>query len=326
MKASIRLIWAVFLAAGLLSAEDSLRHEANVLLLKASDLSSFKSGERPQLNMQVQFVVRQANNADAKGTYLQESASAEKWRYEILFGGFHEIRVRLEKRIWTKKNTDFVPLPVETLSRALFTTRFLMVQSDVVKRLQNRKVNGVEARCIDFENIVGSKKENGQICIERATGVVIYWQYGQREIWYSNYLPFAGKLLPRHITAAQGAFYSLEADVIYNEVKSFPSDAFTPLVDAEITDVCTNSRPPILKHAPDPVYPPSLRRGAFKGKMVVEVEIGEDGHVKKEAIVQTVHPDLDRAVLIAVRQWIYEPKTCDGKPVPSVTKVEFDYR
>ena len=79
----------------------------------------------------------------------------ERWADRLEIGDFRQERVRIEKQIWTKKSDDFVDL----LFKALFTTTFRMAQSDVVNRVHNRKLEGTEARCIEFRNMVGEIRQ-----------------------------------------------------------------------------------------------------------------------------------------------------------------------
>ena len=46
--------------------------------------------------------------------------------------------------------------------------------------------------------------------------------------------------------------------------------------------------------------------------MVIEAD-GVPSHL---TIIQQASPQLDNAVMNAVRQWRYKPQTCEGKPVP----------
>jgi len=47
--------------------------------------------------------------------------------------------------------------------------------------------------------------------------------------------------------------------------------------------------------------------------VVIRAEVDETGHVRKEAVIESVHPIVDGAALAAVKQWTFEPKLCDGK-------------
>jgi len=317
---------AVLFAAFPSLAEDKAREEANILFLNASDLATFKPSERPRYHLEVHFTFHRPNRPDIHGTFVRDYDSPEQMHEELEFGDFRLNRVRMQNHIWTRKNDDFVPMPIEELWRALNTTTFRMSSTDVVKRVHDHKIGGVEGRCVDFENIYGNSKQDGQICVEKNIGAVIYWKYGNREISYSDYSQFVGKVRPRRFTIVEGGLDSIVADAKYTEIEAFPPDAFAPLADAESTDVCTSSRGPIVKFSPDPDYPGSIPRGLYKGKVIVDVKVAADGHVENEAVVQTVQSDLDAAALKAVKKWHFEPGTCNGNAVTSFSKVEVTYR
>ena len=48
---------------------------------------------------------------------------------------------------------------------------------------------------------------------------------------------------------------------------------------------------------------------------MIRAEVDETGHVRKEAVIESVHPIVDGAALAAVKQWTFEPQLCDGKAV-----------
>jgi len=62
----------------------------------------------------------------------------------------------------------------------------------------------------------------------------------------------------------------------------------------------------VLIHRVEPNYPPDARAQHLEGTVVLNVEIGEDGHVSK-AVVASGNPLLASAAVQAVRQWQYEP-------------------
>ena len=58
----------------------------------------------------------------------------------------------------------------------------------------------------------------------------------------------------------------------------------------------------------------------FQGS--VRVEIGADGKVVSAALAEPIHPAYDRLLLAAARDWLYQPATLDGVPVPSERTVQ----
>jgi TonB family protein len=71
-----------------------------------------------------------------------------------------------------------------------------------------------------------------------------------------------------------------------------------------------------------PEYPEgSLTQAVTLRPVLLLAVITETGAVLDPVLVNSVHPDLDAAVLKAVRQWRYEPARLDGKAVPAFLNI-----
>jgi hypothetical protein len=82
--------------------------------------------------------------------------------------------------------------------------------------------------------MVGRNSTDGEICLDRAAGAVVYWKYGRIEIWYSNYVPFSDRVRPSYFAAAEQGIPSVEGDVTYTLSSDLTADSFSPLKDAEV--------------------------------------------------------------------------------------------
>lgn len=71
-----------------------------------------------------------------------------------------------------------------------------------------------------------------------------------------------------------------------------------------------------LLSSPKPVFPNSSRRKKESGVVTVRVVVGEDGRVDDISLHRSSgFPDLDQAVVAAVRNWRWSPTLRDGRPV-----------
>ena len=70
---------------------------------------------------------------------------------------------------------------------------------------------------------------------------------------------------------------------------------------------------PKLIRKVEPIYPDSAKKAKVEGVVKLEATIDEEGKVTKVNVTQSV-PELDKAAVEAVEQWIYEPYVVDGKP------------
>jgi TonB family protein len=315
----------VFLAANSLQAEDKAHEEANMILVKASDLETFKVGEIPKFRLEVHFSFFRPRTTEIKGVFTREADSPFLWHEELEFGDYRFHKVRIRKQIWTRENSDFIPMPVQELWGALYFTNFSLSDNDVVKRVHDMKINSIQGRCIEFETVVGNDKKEKQICVQKDSGYLISWEDGTKEISYSDFEPLGERVRPRRIAIDFQGMEKMVADINYQEVEKFDPVDFEAIIGGEVTDICSASRNPIAKFVPDPVYPLTVRRGAYKGKIIVDVKVGPDGSVLAAAVLQSLQPDLDAAVLDAAKKWKFEPGTCDGNSVKSFTQMTVTY-
>ena len=70
----------------------------------------------------------------------------------------------------------------------------------------------------------------------------------------------------------------------------------------------------------EPVYPVLARQMRVAGVVELEGVIGIDGRLV-QLRVKAGHPMLARAAIDAVRQWVYEPTTLNGKPVEVIAPI-----
>jgi len=213
LRATARLLVPALLVATCIS-EDRNWEEANQLLVKAADAETFRQ-EQPKFHLTVKLLLQHTNKGKVTGTFERDFVGPERWADWLEAGDFRQERVRIDKQVWRKKNQEFVPMQVDLIYQALFTTTFQMAQSDVVNRIHNRNFEGTDVRCIEFQNVLGRNTTGGEMCVDRATGTLVYWRYGSREIRYSNYVPFAGKVRPSHFSVTEAGTSVVEGDVSY---------------------------------------------------------------------------------------------------------------
>jgi hypothetical protein len=93
---------------------------------------------------------------------------------------------------------------------------------------------------------------------------------------------------------------------------------------------------PVAGPPPEVIQPVAIRQtippvpagtsGLGSPTASVRVQIGVDGKVLAATMQQSSHPLYDRMVLQAARDWLYEPATLNGKPVPSEKVVTIQLR
>ena len=83
-------------------------------------------------------------------------------------------------------------------------------------------------------------------------------------------------------------------------------------------------QPAQLVSRKDPEYPQIARQSGAQGEVVVTATIGLDGKVKNVK-VESGHPLLRNAAIVAVKQWVYKPTLLNGKPVESESRISLNF-
>lgn len=86
-------------------------------------------------------------------------------------------------------------------------------------------------------------------------------------------------------------------------------------------------REPVPLVRTPPLYPPHAQSRRIEGRVRVEFTVGEDGSVNAPIVVYSEPSGVfDRAVLSAIRDWKFETKVVNGKPVPWRTSQTVAFR
>lgn len=87
------------------------------------------------------------------------------------------------------------------------------------------------------------------------------------------------------------------------------------------TDSLKNIDVPQKLHDVRPIYPLEAQKARLQGIVVIEATIGRDGRVRFVRVIRAVHPLLDDAAALAVKQWRYTPTLLKGEPVEVIMTV-----
>jgi TonB family protein len=83
--------------------------------------------------------------------------------------------------------------------------------------------------------------------------------------------------------------------------------------------------PKALVHV-NPEYSDAARKANLQGGVVLGVVVGIDGKPRSLWVAQTLGEGLDENAIEAVKRWIFEPATKEGKPVPILISLVLDFR
>jgi len=259
-----------------------------------------------------------------EGSYTLLWNGPDQWREELVFPGFSEIKVGGKGVVATKRNVDFTPLRVEQVYQTLSYghTRLLPEPGQQVKRVHDRTVRGTKVECFDIRD---KERSVNQVCIDPSSGTWL------REGFFedSGIAAIGNKFFPRSLHYVENGKTLVNA--LVTEIVTpaeFPATAFAPPEGAESKAGCISPIPGrVVKRVP-PQYPEGERQRWVEGTVSMYARIAADGTLQGLRLVSGVSPALNQASVDAVRQWQYEPYTCDGAPVEveTVIRVNFSLR
>ena len=314
------LLLAIVPAGSASSSPDELRAQANAILVGAQKAAVFAPDvERSPYHEQVSFVFHGLVSGDEKGTFVYDYASKEQWRWKWEIPDYQEINVRNGKQIGESETAEFEPVRILQLRSALPPFWVLLDASDLVKKIEPKKVNGLDAQCVKFETVRGHNRQSRDICLSAANSAPLYWfEEGleeNREFEWTDYAPFRNGFYPRHLVVKERGTKIIEADIEFQEAHQLPPNAFQIASVMRIRKACDHFVQAVVTRRDDPVYPMRIGRRSVGGDVVLEVKVGIEGKVEAAQVTETGGNDLDVAAMDAIKKWAFEPAKCDGEPV-----------
>jgi len=196
-----------------------------------------------------------------------------------------------------------------------------------VKRVSDRKKDGLELRCANFQR----KKWERTLCFSSGGPLVSSDEYNELDdrrlrVEYLDFQKFGEKLYPRQMRVYQNGRQVLEVKVV--ELDQLPNATpahFDHAATARLIAVCDRweGNPPTKKVQPQ--YPPEARRDHQQGTVTLYAALAADGSVDQLKLLESAGTALDNASMQAVRQWVYPPLTCGARPLPSEIEVQVNF-
>ena len=314
-----RILLAVLLltVTSLLSVSDKTQEGQELL-----DQARLKSDLHALPSFTMKAAVKIDNQGESlAGKYLLLWNGPDQWREEIAFPGFHEVRVGGSGTVATKRDVDFLPLRIHQLQRVLgYGEDGLTLREDEkIKQVHARKVNKVEARCLE----ITSKENSREVCVNPLTGGPVR----DHPFFDEGRAPIETIVFPHTLSYREEKKPVVEVEVTDIRVgEHLPSSSFGVPAGAVSAASCMNpSEGRLIKKVP-PLYPNSEKLAHREGTIAIYALIGADGSPRNLRIIESVSSGLDAASLDAVRQWRYEPYRCQGTPVSQETVIQVNYK
>jgi hypothetical protein len=209
--AYLAILCLILLSAHAVPA-DKKEHEQEALqfLNRVRDATNIGAPNSPPFRLRVNVVAAPVEHASPQinGTYTLIWASPDRWREEIIFPGYHRVRVASQSTLWTSADLSFVPLRVYELNQLMDFRSQWTLQSGESVNLRKLKIhNGVGTRCAEIQ----AEMEPGrEVCADASSLLpsrmeMILPANPLRTLFvYANYEPSGGKQFPRSMRAFEG--------------------------------------------------------------------------------------------------------------------------
>jgi TonB family protein len=324
MKPCIRLVLLLVIAASSMTASNDTKQQSKDLVEHAEEKSNILV--LPSFEMKASLRI-DSRGKPLDGAYTLLWNGPEQWREEISFPGYSEVQVGGKAVIFLKRSTDFIPLRIDQLHKALSYGRhpsaFIHLAPDpyaeAVKKIRERTVNGSKAVCAE---VTDHEDHSREVCVDSSTGAL----FRQSPFLDREMMPVGGKLFPRFLSYVEDGKPVAEVQVTELKVtEQLPSDAFAPPREAVSKPGCIDPSGGHLVKKVQPRYPEVERQAHTQGTVTMYAVIAKDGIPGQLRIVSSATPGLDKASLDAVEQWRYEPATCKGIAVDVETLVTVNF-
>ena len=296
--------------------------DPQALVAKARELEDLRVDGKPPLRLQAELHAIGPNGALAQGAYRLIWLSGSRWREEISFGNYYLVRVGDTKGFWEKSPINYMPEIAFQLDRLLDVRKTLEIKPK--QTLGKTKVHGKNAGRHSCTEVRSQSNTDRILCFD-TTGLLATVEYpvGEHQetaelsrIEYGLFQIVGGKQIPYEVRGFQGTKMVTAVKVtVVDEIKDADPALFKVPAGADFWEHCEREQAaePTVKAQPE--YSESARRNREHGRVILYMVIEADGVPSHLTIIQHASPQLDNAVMHAVRQWRYKAQTCGGKPV-----------
>jgi hypothetical protein len=303
---------ALLFALPLPAAEDpKLRQEAEERSQRSIAISD--TAKWPPHRQVTDFRFTDIDGNTTEGLVTLDYQAPYTRHIEISFGDYHAINVE-GPGVAGGKNNQPLPSPgVREMQKLTpsYTIRF--DHEDVINEIREATIQGRAAKCIYFTTNFGSKSLDGEVCYDRALGMLLHFRIGGEVIDNTNWIQVGSAWVPTHIEKTLDGRHVLTIEQAFTLVHSFPPETFTLPPGVPSYEWCGDWRRPTGLHMPQPNAGP----GENVDDIAVQGRIERDGTLSNLAIRSSKRPDLDAEALKVAAQWTFRPATCDAQPHPS---------
>src|ERR1039457_1044385 len=264
MKRYLPLVFLLLTHSSTLAASNKARREGKDLVEQAEIRNIFGLA-----TLEMKASVRIDNKGQPlDGSYMLLWNGREQWREEISLPGYSEVKVGGKGIVYLKRSTDFMPLHLSELYKALSYGRGRLVRrepEETVKQVHDRKVNGVKVGCAEIaeQQYHTTLRE---VCVDLSTGGLVR----QPPFLDSEMMPIGTKLFPRFLSYVENGKPLAEVQVTeLKTTEQLPSSAFEPPVGTVSKPGCMATNTGLLIKKVTPSYPASEKQAHAQGTVTM---------------------------------------------------------
>jgi hypothetical protein len=242
--------------------------------------------------------------------------SPEKWRRELRIKGYYdESAIFKGNMMYRGRSLNFTPPAARKDVAASLRTLPDVVKYKVL-RVYDRKVNGLDTRCVYLQN-GGQRNYEITWCIDPKTGLPAaqYYSRSGNYIEFREYKSLGKKFVPNIIEVFWGGKSKEKAEISISA--GVPDDAkiFEPPASYPARPWCDDMEALIVVNKPSPQIP-QLTRNHTGWELLYEMTVDEKGKIIN-VVPMTPKQFADRIFMDTVAEWRFKPALCGSNPVPT---------
>lgn len=308
-------------------AEDTKREEADQLLRAAFESSCSTTNVAPyEVIASVEF--DQLSTGKAYGSYRKQWADHKNFIQEVRMEDYQLVTATKDGKQYRHENSDFTPLSVSQFLRMVPPFCIRLDDTDIVRKISNRRINGTQVRCIAYDTVRGALSKAHEACVQLTQPgappqtVLLSYKENNLEFRWTEYTAFGRRVLPKRVHMMRNDTKLIEGVFKYASQDLSPTPIALPDGMKEMPS-CQRRVPPVVKSSPDPSFPREGPRVFHQ--VVVEVIVGTEGTVKEARLLETGTKSFDDEAIRAVKTWTFLPALCDGTPQEAHVQVQVNF-
>ena len=317
------------------------------LVEEARRAHDVRAGDSGPLTLVAHATLYHLVGDDRKLDYALVTYGPGHWFERVAAGGHIELRGLAQGTRWRRRpasKKSYRLLEAEMLLDPAAHLRLAPVAT--VRKTWAEQIGGVGAECLEvgprdsyWQHDVSDTAEMSEVaydvdrtvrlCFDTSTRALLLADYGANfpRFEYSGFVALGDKQFPRSMRCFEQKKLVVEAEV----TSLAPGEAADPAAASvpegvESWPACARPTPPrLVKKKPVEHYAQAKARRQF-GQIVCHGEVSTGGNLHDlEYVDDRGQAYLVAAVNLAVGDWLYEPATCEGKPVPFELFLTFQF-